>query len=964
MVDDRSGNLRESQATAGRAGPGEDIHPRAMEVLQALTESERVAFLHQHQPAVPRLGLREFHTGTEVLHGLAWLGTATVFPQPVGLAATWDPDLIERVGRAAAFETLAAHRRDPAVSRNVWAPVVDPLRHPAWGRNEEGWSEDPHLTAQFAGAYARGLRGEGQWLTVPTLKHVLGYNNEDDRSQTSTSIRPRVLHEYELPAFLGPLRDGVAGALMPAYNLVNGRPAHVDGEMLDILRAAAPHPLLVVSDAYAPTNLAESQRFFADHALSHAAALRAGVDSFTDQDANSAITCDRVQEALDRGLIAMADVDRAVLRSLHVRAVLGDLDGQRPDGPGIDAPEHRELAREAAMKAVVLLRNDDVLPLADSANVALVGPMGHRVLTDWYSGTLPYAVPLTQALADRFGPDRVTVADGDDRVVLRSVSTGRYLTVAADGVVTSAAADPATASQLTWTDWGDGVITLTDTGTGLLWSAQGHGPVSASATRVGGWVAQESFAPHRHGDGTWSLRHLGSGRWLRIRAGVGTLAAEADALAGAERFVLHCRSSGLEQVRAAVAAADVAVVAVGNDPHLQGRETADRPHLRLPEPQAEIVRTAAATGTPVVLVVVSSYPYVLDAVARTSAAILWSSHAGQELGNALADVLTGASEPRGRLAQAWPEQESDAGDILDYDIIAGESTYWYSRAEPGFPFGHGLSWSQTRITATVAADQVDAGDEDAQLEVPVTVHNTGEHPVREVVQIYTDCPSHPLRYPRRLAAWAAVEVPAGGTRRAQLTVPASRLAVWDVRTDQFRVLSGTYQLQVGTSASNIHAVLEVRVDGAELDPRSLAGAGLRAETFDDQDGIVLGAYATDAGSCVHVAPGRSSGTVVYDEVLAVDRLKLEVGRTGPEAASVVVSVRTGPEWPWRFAGEVEVPDDPVQDWCWLEADLPAPDVTIDVRLTLHGAARVARLAARDEARGGERDIAKQPLPRS
>ena len=162
----------------------------ARDLLDRLTPDERLAMLHQAAPGDRAARARQFHTGCEALHGVAWLGTATVFPQPVGLAATWDADLIERVGEVAAVEVRAKHAENPLVSLNVWAPVVNTLRHPAWGRNEEGYSEDPHLTAHFGTAYSRGLRGDHPrvWRTVPTLKHFLGYSNETDRSATDSEL--------------------------------------------------------------------------------------------------------------------------------------------------------------------------------------------------------------------------------------------------------------------------------------------------------------------------------------------------------------------------------------------------------------------------------------------------------------------------------------------------------------------------------------------------------------------------------------------------------------------------------------------------------------------------------------------------------------------------------------------------------------------------------------------------------
>ena len=228
-------SLHDAPDLAQDAPDLDPVEARAAAVLALLTLDEKIAMLHQAAPAVERLGLAPFRTGTEALHGVSWLGTATVFPQPVGLAAAWDEDLLTRVGDAVATEVRAKHAADPTVSLNVWAPVVNPLRHPLWGRGEEGFSEDPHLTAELATAYARGLRGTHPtvWKTVPTLKHFLGYSNEVDRSVTRSHLPPQALREYELPAYRGAVASGAVGAVMPSYNLVNGRPNHVARELLD-----------------------------------------------------------------------------------------------------------------------------------------------------------------------------------------------------------------------------------------------------------------------------------------------------------------------------------------------------------------------------------------------------------------------------------------------------------------------------------------------------------------------------------------------------------------------------------------------------------------------------------------------------------------------------------------------------------------------------------------------------------
>nr|WP_214668760.1 glycoside hydrolase family 3 C-terminal domain-containing protein [Streptomyces sabulosicollis] len=413
------------------------LRTRVEDLLARLTLDERIAMLHQYAPGVERLGLAPFRTGQEALHGVAWMGPATVFPQAVGLGATWNPELVRRVGEAVGREARAMRARDPRVGLNVWSPTVNPLRDPRWGRNEEGYAEDPYLTSALATAYTRGLRGDHpeRWRTAPVLKHWLAHNNETDRDTTSSSVRPRVLQEYDLAAFRGAVRAGAVAGVMPAYNLVNGRPNHVSPYLREHLRGWTDQELVVCSDAGAPSNLVDSEHYFDSHEEAIAAALRAGVDSFTDHDQDASKTIARVRGALERGLVEVCAVDTAVRRLLGMRCALGEFDepggpGAGPDGrPGepdgaFDTPAHRALALEAAEQAVVLLTNDGLLPLSERAvrTLAVVGPLADECKLDWYSGSLIRRSSPREALAERLGADRVVFADGLDTVRLRTAS--------------------------------------------------------------------------------------------------------------------------------------------------------------------------------------------------------------------------------------------------------------------------------------------------------------------------------------------------------------------------------------------------------------------------------------------------------------------------------------------------------------------------------------------------------------
>ncbi|MBL0885814.1 glycoside hydrolase family 3 protein [Myceligenerans sp. I2] len=861
--------------------PRSALPDRARDLLARLTPEERLALLHQHQPPVDRLGIAAFHTGNEALHGLAWLGAATVFPQPVGMGATWDADLLRRIGDAVSTEVRARHAQDAGVSLNVWAPVVNPLRHPAWGRGEEGYSEEPWLVASLATSYCQGLKGDDArvWKTVPTLKHFLGYGNETDRAATSSNLDPRSLHEYELPCYLGPVRAGAAGAVMPSYNRVNGVPAHIAGDLIARLREAAPGSLAVVSDAGAPSFLVTVQRAFPDHAAGHAAMVRAGVDSFTDHDQDASVTLERLREALGAGLMTWDDVDVAALRLIELRIRTGELDSPelagadpyRTIGPeAIDLPEHRLLAREAAARCVVLLRNDGLLPLSTPrggslprpprdavtrdavtretatrgtatedaategdatagdaggpgtpARIAVVGPHADQVLTDWYSGTPPYTVTLADAVRERWAEVQVDVVTGADRVALRALDPDVLVSVEADGTVTACATEATFDTWFDVTDWSEGLLTLRSVASGRLLTGADW-IVTADADRVGGWVVQESFR-RLDVSGAWALQHVGSGRWLRVQRGMGALVADATRPEDATRFAWETLYTGADDVARAANGADAVLVAVGNDPHLLGRETEDRPSLPLPEPMRRLWRAARDTNPASVLVVISSYPYVLDGSYDDARAVVWTCHAGQELGHGLVDVLSGDSEPYGRLAQTWPATSEQAGDLFDYDVRAQGQTYRWLEGEPAFWFGHGLGYANVAYTGFrvspaqgspsgaaagggPAPEPRAARDGDGprveEHTATVTVRNDSDRPAEELVQVYSrGLSGAPVETPRRLLlGHARARLLPGETRGVVVPLHVDRLAVWDETAGRLRVQAGDYTLAAGPSA--------------------------------------------------------------------------------------------------------------------------------------------------------------------
>ncbi|MGI5392463.1 glycoside hydrolase family 3 C-terminal domain-containing protein [Streptomyces sp. CA-251251] len=942
---------------------------RVDDLLARLTLDEKTAFLHQFAPAVERLGVAAFRTGQEALHGVAWMGPATVFPQAVGLGATWNEDLVRRVGEAVSREARAMHARDERVGLNVWSPTVNLLRHPLWGRNEEGYSEDPRLTSAIATAYTRGLRGghPTYWRTAPVLKHWLAHNNETDRDTSSASVRPRVLHEYDLRAFRETVEAGAVAGVMPAYNLVNGRPNHVSPYLDRQLRTWTRDDLLVCSDAGAPSNLVDSEHYFDTHEEATAAALRAGVDSFTDHGTDSSRIVARVRGALEQGLLTEADVDTAVRRQLSVRFRLGEFDPEHDPhavtaaedvAAAFDTPAHRELAREAAEQAVVLLKNDGVLPLAPDARIAVVGLLADECKLDWYSGTLIHRSTPLEGVYERFGAERVSFAEGVDRVRLRTAA-GTFLHVlpsdgAADRAAgTEGALDPAllagrtdlpplttdaTGTELALVDWGEGLLTLRAPD-GRYLSVAEDGYVRASADQPGGWVVQETFRLEPHGDGHL-LRHTGTGGHVRVAAdGVKVAAPGASSTASSaaspaadapEVFELVVTERGEDAVARAAAGADVVVVVAGNDPHINGRETEDRTTLRLPAHQQRLLRAACAANPETVLALTSAYPYAVDAEALP--AVLWTAHGGQAAGTALARVLAGDVSPAGRLPQTWYADDADLPGLLDYDVIGSRQTYLYFEGTPLFPFGHGLSY------ASFAYADLSARVEAGRVSVSFTVTNTGDVTADEVPQLYVRAEDPSVPRPRReLLAHRRITLAPGATADVSFDVPSSALAFWDVAPDRWRLEPGPYALLVGASCEDVRLSATVTLDGEPTAPRPVRERGLAAVGFDEQSGTEIVDLTKTAGDAVTPVAGRT-GELLYracDFGAGVSGVTVRVAGEG----TVEITLDGGP------APVVLSPDKPTPGpyaYTELRAALAAEGVH-DLRIGLRGSLRLAHV---------------------
>ncbi|MBN2574572.1 MAG: glycoside hydrolase family 3 C-terminal domain-containing protein [Deltaproteobacteria bacterium] len=386
---------------------------RVQALIAQMTLREKIAQLSHAAPAISRLGLARYNYWSEGLHGVLTDG-ATSFPQAIALASAWDPALLERVASAIGDEARGFGVRS-GKGLTYWSPVINMLRDPRWGRFDESYTEDPYLMARLGVAFVRGLQGSHpKYLkAVATPKHYVANNSEFNRHTGSSEVDEQLLHEYYLPAFEATVVEAGAFSVMAAYNRVNGVPASANPLLLrDILRDAWGFQGYVVSDCGAVDDIVSNHHFTATAAEAAAQALLAGTD----------LNCGwtylgELQNAVDQGLIVESDVDRALARVLRARFLLGEFDPAdqvpyRAIGEDvIESPAHAALALEAARAAIVLLKNDGILPLDGAAlrSIAVLGPHGDSVELGGYSGNPSRRVSALAALRARF-PESSNVA--------------------------------------------------------------------------------------------------------------------------------------------------------------------------------------------------------------------------------------------------------------------------------------------------------------------------------------------------------------------------------------------------------------------------------------------------------------------------------------------------------------------------------------------------------------------------
>jgi len=922
--------------------PDLPLEQRVSDLVSRLTLDEKTELMCQYQAEIPRLGVHKYKHGTEGAHGVAWLGEATGFPQNTGLACTWNPELMRRIGSVIADEARVYYQRDRAINGlTIWAPTVDMERDPRWGRTEEAYGEDPYLTGELSTGLVKGMQGDHPFYykTVATLKHFYGNNNEVDRGSASVSIDPRNKREYYLKAFEAPFRAGKAASMMTAYNGINGVPCNLNQEVNTIVKQEWGMDGFVVGDAGDVLGTVMDHQYVSSYAEAVAGSVKAGIDSITD---DQDISFRALRDALEQGLLEEQDLDHALRNTFRVRFRLGEFDPEErnpyshvPESK-LCAPEHAELSLRAARESIVLLKNEGLLPLKRDQlkSVAVIGPLANEAFTDWYSGTPPYRITPLQGVQEKMQGRSVHFHTGLDQIRLRSAVSDRYVSLSSteNGGPLISTAEAAHAAVFERNDWGWGSVTLRFVNNGKFVTETEMG-LHAAADEARGWFVKEAFGFEALPDGNFIMTNW-EGKPILVNEDGQLVVGRAEE-AGTP-FIIETVQNGLAEAAAAAASAETVLIFVGNSPFINGKETIDRPDITLPPAQQALIQAVYEANPDTVVVIVGGYPFAVNWEQEHVPSILFTSHAGQELGHAVADVLYGDYNPGGRLNMTWYKSTEQLPDLMDYDIIKGKRTYQYFEGDVLYPFGHGLSYSRFHYSnLSLSQPKISA---DGTVIVTVDVKNEGPLAGDEVAQLYARADtSRVVRPLKSLKGFQRIHLAPGASETVIFELKAEDLSFWDVTRDRYCVEKGTYTLMVGPSSSQLQETAVLQVDGETIPPRMLREP-VRAVNYDDYQDVFLD-ECRESGESIRIT--GDTGWIAFHDVDLGEASRMFEARVSGHIQGGEIVITTGsPDGP--AAGSCKIlPTGGRQAWTTVQAELTGLTERADVFLIMKGEVQIS-----------------------
>jgi beta-glucosidase len=822
---------------------------RAADLVHRMTLEEKASQLVNQARAIPRLNVPAYDWWSEALHGVAVNGT-TEFPEPIGLAATFDPATIHQMavdisieGRIKHVQALRANGGSSDIFQGLdfWAPNINIFRDPRWGRGQETYGEDPFLTARMGVAFVTGMQGDDPhyYRVISTPKHFAVHSGPEPTRHTAdvTVSKHDELDTY-LPAFRATVTEAKAGSVMCAYNSINGQPACANEFLLDDqLRGKWNFQGYVVSDCGAVVDIFQNHHFKPTQAAASGISLQRGMDNecvdftFKVKDNHD---YKPYLDAVQAGDLKESDIDKALIRLFTARMRLGMFDPpsmvpySNIDESELNSAAHRDLARKLANESMVLLKNDGTLPLKTSGiKIAVVGPLAEqtRVLLGNYNGIPTHTVSILEGLKAEFAGDTIQYVTGT-----------QFLSHDADLVPASAlSVDGKPGLKVTYSRLNLANINSPEiekplaTGTAATLDA-GTLSIPAEAANVHPLVMawDTTLTASETGDYNLGLKADGFFRMRldgkNVTSSYGADPSEAKLgrvhLEAGKPAALHVEYTPPEQGKpnarlvwskvdlapqsAAVDAAknaDVTIAVVGITSQLEGEEMqvsepgfkgGDRTSIDLPQPEQELLKALAATGKPLVVVLTNGSALAINWANDHANAILDAFYPGEEGGTAVAQTLSGHNNPAGRLPVTFYKGVDQLPPFDDYSMA--NRTYRYFTGTPLYPFGYGLSYTTFSYSDLhLPARPVHAGD---PLSAEVTVTNTGKLEGDEVAQLYLTFPAVPGAPLRALRAFERVHLAAGASEKVRFSLNPRDMSMVTEAGEPI-VAKGTYTVSVG-----------------------------------------------------------------------------------------------------------------------------------------------------------------------
>jgi len=840
--------------------PSLPINDRVDDLVGRMTLEEKASQLVNQARAIPRLQVPAYDWWSEALHGVANAGTATVFPEPIGLAATFDAPLIHEMAVVISTEARAKHnqavragRRDIMEGLDFWSPNINIFRDPRWGRGQETYGEDPFLTGRMGVAFVTGMQGEDPkyFRVISTPKHFAVHSGpEPSRHSIDVKVSKHDEEDTYLPAFRAAITEGKAESIMCAYNRINGEPACANTFLLkDQLRGAWKFNGYVVSDCDAITDIFNGHHFSKSMAEAGAIAIKTGMDNecadfFTKATDNSDYV--KFIDAVKQGLLTEKDIDVALKRLFTARFRLGMFDppdmvpyAQTPESE-IDSAPHRALALKTARESIVLLKNSGVLPLrSDVKQIVVVGPLAEstRVLHGNYSGTASHATSALDGIRQQFASAQVSYTPGMNflrpeelipSTVLSTTDgqpglTGEYFSnsdfegtpqvVRVDKAIDLQRFHPERSSITAPPGLGDFSVRWT----GFLTPGEsGDYQIGNVGSMNRLWLDNklivDDFLLHDPKPTKATIRLEKGHRYtIKLEYGRGGT--------GIRLVWLRLVADPIPSAVAMAKDADVVVAVVGITSQLEGEEMkvdvqgfkgGDRTSLDLPKEEEDLLEAMKGTGKPLVVVLMNGSALSVNWANEHADAILDAWYSGEEGGTAVAQTLAGVNNPAGRLPVTFYTGTDQLPDFEDYSMK--NRTYRYFEGQPLYAFGYGLSYSKFEYSnLKLSSATLKAGD---SLTVDADVRNTGQTEGDEVVELYLNFPHSAVAPLRALRGFTRIHVGAGETQHVHFTLDARDFSEVDKKGDRI-IASGVYRITVGggqpgTAAPQVEAKFKIK----------------------------------------------------------------------------------------------------------------------------------------------------------